>query len=148
MYLHIRWSFSLCTLCNIMGYLIHPSTPKSSLARSVGQGFNGAQGTRTNAKHPPKSTLTTSFRSRKAIPRPVPLGTHLQGPLSALLGSTMDSEKLENQSSSTHPPTSRSLGVWFMWYWSCLWWSPFPSLLVILETRDAIRMKVADLESM
>lgn len=92
-----------------MGYLIHPSTPESSLARSVRQGFIGAQRTRTNAKHLPKSTLNISFRSKKAIPRPVPLGTHWQGPLSALLGSTMESEKLENQSSSTHPPTSRSL---------------------------------------
>jgi hypothetical protein len=45
--------------------------------------------------------------------------------------STMESEKLENQSSSTHPPTSRSLEEGGLCgTWSCPWWSSFPSLPV------------------
>jgi hypothetical protein len=135
-----------------MGYLIHPSTPESSLARSVGQGFNGAQGTRTNAKHPPKSTLTTSFRSRKAIPRPVPLGTHLQGPPSALLGSSAPQWKAKNWRISHRPHIHQLPEAWrrvvYVVLGAVLGGAHFHPFLLILETRDAIRMKVADLESM
>lgn len=118
----------------------HPSTPLSSLARSVGQGFDGIQGTRTNAKHP-QVHPGHIIPQQESDPKACTARNAFAGPTFCTEGVHYRKRKI-GESVTVHAST------YFQKPSECgtvasPWWSRFHPFLMILETQILSKLPIS-----